>query len=300
MIHYYPKAFLDIFGMKIPTEPVALVLVFCLLFIYCRFGFRQFDRKNVDPGEFAKLAGVMVLFSLILGRLWFFIPRWRGFETLGDIFNPNSPGLISVGMLVGAMFGVLVYVFAIRRSGSAGMGWLQVAMLADVLAPVGALCVFVYRLVGCSLYGICTKGIETAVPWGLLWVKEGIVRHPVPFYLSLSGLGIFLLLRLFFSYIKKQETFFGKRFDGEVALWFGLLYCFNRFWIEFLRTGKEMFGHFNSVQWVCIIIFFMLVVVAVVAYRALVHYGLDSFRDYRRFVRKRGTTILRAYLANLK
>jgi len=131
---------------------------------------------------------------------------------------------------------------------------IEFAKLVDLLIPGAALAFFIYRLFGCSIYGDVV-GTPTNVFWALVW-PDGIVRHPTSFYMALSALFIFLILRLFFSYDKHSKTKFGKRLDGEVALWFLVFYCSTALIIEFFRYG-QLSDNLSNLQF--ILLFFIIV-----------------------------------------
>jgi len=79
----------------------------------------------------------------------------------------------------------------------------------------------------------------------------------------------------------KWWTHFGKRFDGEIALWFLLLYSFNRFWIEFLVIGRDVgaikYLGLSIVQWVCLVVFVIIFLIVVYCYYLLYS---RKIRDY--------------------
>ena len=122
-------------------------------------------------------------------------------------------------------------------------------------------------------------GKPTTSSVGLFFLKTGQIKHPTALYLSLSGLVIFLILRLFFSYEKTAKTRFGKRFDGEVGLWFLILYCFNRLFIEFTALGHSggvdiRYIGMSVVQWVCLIVIVMVIIRMVKSYSFLIKHKI--------------------------
>lgn len=99
----------------------------------------------------------------------------------------------------------------------------------DALAPAGLVFHALAR-VGCLLHGCC-YGTPTDLPWG---VEIGsVVRHPTPFYHTLSDL-------IFAGIVWK--LFKHKKFDGQLFLTGLSLHTLSRFLIEFLRVHQDLPG----------------------------------------------------------
>jgi phosphatidylglycerol:prolipoprotein diacylglycerol transferase len=87
-------------------------------------------------------------------------------------------------------------------------------------------------------------GVETSVPWAMY--IAGAYRHPTFLYESLWDLAGFLIL---FFVLRKRRTF-----DGELVLWYALLYSSGRIWVEGLRTDSLMWGPIRVAQLVSAIL----------------------------------------------
>ena len=76
---------------------------------------------------------------------------------------------------------------------------------------------------------------------------------------------------------------FGSRFNGEVALWFGFLYFFGRFWIEFFRSGRNVYFGLNIVQWVCLVLMGYVFLLIVINYSISIISGISNKKKFSEF-----------------
>ena len=145
--------------------------------------------------------------------------------------NPRALfwGLRSAGVFYGGLIAaILVNVWMVWRRGLPG--W----KLADISAPAIALAQSVGRI-GCFSAGCC-YGRVTDLPWAVTFtdpeannitgVPLGIPLHPSQLYMSVADLALFGVLVL----ISRR-----KRYDGQVFLWYILLYSVVRAALEFTR-----------------------------------------------------------------
>ena len=118
------------------------------------------------------------------------------------------------------------------------MRWyrLPIWKLFDLISPLLALGLFFGRI-GCFFAGCC-YGKETSLPWGVIFTNPNslarlnVPLHPTQLYDAANGLAIFLCL------IWKEKR---KAFDGQIFLFFLLLYSTTRFFIEMLRGDPRGF-----------------------------------------------------------
>jgi prolipoprotein diacylglyceryltransferase len=80
-------------------------------------------------------------------------------------------------------------------------------------------------------------GIETTVPWGFIFLRNGETapKHPTQIYEALAYLSIFILL--FGIYWKKR----GKHIEGSLISLAVILIFIARFFIEFLKEDQVAF-----------------------------------------------------------
>ena len=260
MIPYSPIEFYTLGFLKLPPEPAAMTLSFIAFIILVVHGLKK--RYGLEVKDYIRFFLIVLLSSLALGRLWFYIAKWKGPETLITLFDLSEGGLFSIGCILGGIIGILIASAVIAKRTKKSL-MAEFSRIADIVTPPAALVFFIYRILGCTPFG-CTKGTQVDLPWCFLW-PDGVCRHPVTVYLAISALAIFFILTSFFRKEKTAKTKFGKRFDGEVALWFLLLYSFNRFWIEFFVASRNMPNNLhlglNTVQWVCLVVFMWILIV---------------------------------------
>lgn len=143
-----------------------------------------------------------------------------------EILNVTN-GLAFYG---GLLVAVPVAVWYVRRR-ELGVG--RVADIAGVCIPLG----LVFGRLGCFLAGCC-HGRPTDMPWGVVFSDPaslarplGTPLHPTQLYSSAFALLLFGLM-----WIGYRRW---RRFDGQVFLWFVVLYSAGRFLIEFLRNDNR-------------------------------------------------------------
>lgn len=143
-----------------------------------------------------------------------------------EILNVTN-GLAFYG---GLLVVIPVAVWYVRRR---GLGVGRVADIAGVCIPLG----LVFGRLGCFLAGCC-HGKPTDIPWGVVFSDPaslarplGTPLHPTQLYSSAFALVLFGLM-----WIGYRRW---RRFDGQVFLWFVVLYSAGRFLIEFLRNDNR-------------------------------------------------------------
>ncbi len=237
-----------------------LYLGFCLSMWV---GARRMKQGGIT-GRHMLYIGTIALVGGILGGKILYAVQYRSAGPGGFA----GQGMVSFGGWALGIGGVLLY---LKLRG------LPVLRVSDMLAPSLAVGEAVGRI-GCFLNGCCYGDICT-MPWGASFPQEtGSVAvpfnqffdgldlasqtghqiiatypypalHPTQLYSTLAAAIIFLAL-LWWS---KR-----KRFDGEVALAFGLLYSASRFIIELwrndtpaLQTGLSMGQTFSALLFAC-------------------------------------------------
>jgi prolipoprotein diacylglyceryltransferase len=230
MLPYQSLRHLHFLGIK-GIEPIAIsigLIAFTLIYFYLSKG----EKNKLELRFFT----ILLSFAYLGGRIVFLIQTKRSFSL--------GPGVISWGMMIGGFIGILTYFLLFKKEDYAHI---NIAKEADKILIASAL-TFAIARIGCFLDGHLL-GTITTLPWGIF--KFGAVRHPIGIYLSLSALLIFVIL---FNKFPK------KKFHGELALWFLLIYCFNRFFIEFLAIGHlapavdPRYAGLLLIQWICLIV----------------------------------------------
>lgn len=228
----------------------------------------QFDKK------IAAFIFYIIIFSLFGGRIWFAIFDRRGWDVWYDVINPNVAGLTSFGMLIGGAIGIF---FAVRRIGIKKIS--NTVKIIDIVTFFLPIWIAIYR-VGCTLHGCCF-GKRTDVAWGMQYIGSEAVRHPTQIYSIINALLIFGILWFFFRKDKTKHTRLGKRFDGEVALWFLILYSIGRFTIDFFRwyPDAQYWWVLTIGQWTCAVIFIISLTMIIITYNAIRYLKIRSYTE---------------------
>lgn len=286
MIIYSPFRRYTFGSFQIGVESVACIVAFIIFIVLVVLALEK-KKAKMEVKEYFFFFFVVLFSALAGGRLWYYITHWKGPSSLITMFNLSKPGLVSLGVLAGGAIGLLIY--SLNRPKQSKENWqLELARFADVIAAPAALAFFIFRSIGCTIRGDI-KGTPTDVPWCFLWT-DGVCRHPVSVYLALSALLVYIALMVYFRREKTDKNKFGKRFDGEVILWFLLLYCFNRFWIEFLVVGKNVgaikYAGLSIIQWGCLVIIGYSFIALLANWYVNRRLGLNTLKQHHDFDRK--------------
>lgn len=185
-------------------------------------------RRGYDPNIILDLAMPLLLVSIVLCRVLYFLVypgNWRGFGEFLQIWNG---GLSFHGAIVGAL-GTLAY-FAWKRRVSFGT-------LCDLVAP-GVFVGYAIGRLGCFFNGCC-YGFPTNLPWAVRFHVEGnmdpnaftVPSHPAQLYSTALSLIFFFLL----WQMRRVPRF--TRFPGQLTLIFLSFYAVERFVVEIFRYG---------------------------------------------------------------
>lgn len=144
-------------------------------------------------------------------------------------------GFSMAGGIAGAIAAVEIYKRLTGLAGSTG-----IAFAAPFCATVA-----VGRL-GCFLAGLpdFTYGTPSALPWAVDF-GDGIARHPVQLYESLSMAAMLVLL---LAKLRARDPFWLANGFYIVVGWYGL----QRFVWEFLKPYATITGPFNLFHFVCL------------------------------------------------
>ena len=227
----FPELF-RIGNFPINTYGVFLALAFlCAILIAVKLA----ARDGLPKEKIYDLSLWMLLASLIGSKVLMFFtePEYRDHPLQLISLDFLRSGGVFYGGLIGA---VLTGYFLMRRY---NLPWWKTA---DACAPGIAVGNFFGRL-GCFSAGCCW-GKPTTLPWGVKFTELGheitgvpidVPLHPTQLYESFSMLIVFFFL----LWLHKH-----KRFNGQVILFYALLYSIIRFLIEFLRDDPrgDVFG----------------------------------------------------------
>ena len=202
---------------------------------------REAKRTGQNPDDYLDMLLYAVFFAIIGARLYYVIFKWDYYgHNLLQIFNLRQGGLAIYGGIIGAF--TTVYFFAKKRK-------LSFAQMLDTACPglaagqvIGRWGNFFNR----EAFGGYTDGLFamqlpvsavrsgeiTEQMWENLEVINGIEFiqvHPTFLYEGLWNVGVIIFLYLYRKH---------KKFQGELVLWYLVLYGVGRFWVESLRTDQ--------------------------------------------------------------
>jgi phosphatidylglycerol:prolipoprotein diacylglycerol transferase len=247
----------DIGPLTLHTYGVLLAIAF-LAGLYAAS--REAKRAGLDADRVTDLAVYVLIAGLVGAKLGLLIVEW-------DYYSKNLGELLSILQSGGVFYGGLLAAFPVawwytRRH--AMDGW----KAADALAPGVVLGQSIGRL-GCFAAGCCF-GKPTDAPWAVVFREIYAARqvgtpmdiplHPVQIYESIATFVIFLAL----VFVIAPR----KRFHGQVAFAYVMIYSAARFGLEYFRgdpaRGTVLGGLLSTSQGVALVL--MLAALAVLPY----------------------------------
>lgn len=227
----FPK--LGITGIEI--DPVAIrlgeieirwygILILLGLLTAVFFGMRKMKNFNHTVDDMLDLLIITVPCAIIGCRLYFCACKWEEYykdRPLEIITGITEGGLAFYGGLIGAVLAGLI-VMKVKKMNIPAILDLYITQfpIAQAIGRWG-------NFVNGEAYGG-----ETSLPWGMT-VADRVDAinpvHPTFLYESLWNIGVFIIL---YKHIDKR------RFNGENALLYLLLYGLGRVWIEGLRSDS--------------------------------------------------------------
>ncbi|HHW99463.1 MAG TPA: prolipoprotein diacylglyceryl transferase [Firmicutes bacterium] len=190
---------------------------------------QEIRRLGEDEDKFISLFMYVIPAAIVGARLYYVafsgMLTWYLRHPL-ELINTRHGGLAIHGGLIG---GFLVGWLFTRRHKINFRKW------ADVVAPS----VILGQAIGRwgNYFNQEAYGRETNLPWAMY--IDGAYRHPTFLYEFLWNL-------LVFAWLLRRRRH--KKFEGELVLWYFLLYSVGRFFIEGLRTDSLMLGPFRVAQ----------------------------------------------------
>ena len=250
----FPRLFtvdaFDLFGREVgplTLHTYGVLLAFAFLAGLWVAGW-QARKAGMNSAAIAYMAVYVLIAGLVGAKLLLLVVEWGHYSrNPRELFSLVQSGGVFYGGLIGAL--PVAWWYARRHSLS---GW----QTADVLAPAVVLGQAVGRI-GCFAAGCC-YGRPATVPWAVTFKDDyanrvvgtpiGVPLHPAQLYESLACLAIFGIL------IAVANR---KRFHGQVALLYVVLYAVARFVIEVFRgdtaRGAVFDGALSTSQFIAIL-----------------------------------------------
>lgn len=188
---------------------------------------KEAKRVGIDEDDVLNLALIAIPSGLLGARLYYVIFNWSYYsQNVSEILNFRGGGMAIHGALIGGILAGFIYT---KIKGIYFFKMADAVMLGIPLAQA------IGRW-GNYINGEAHGG-PTDLPWGIM--VDGMKVHPTFLYESIWDLGIFIFLWLF----RKN-----KKYEGQLAITYIILYSIGRFFIEGLRTDSLMIGPLRMAQ----------------------------------------------------
>ncbi len=202
------------------------VLIASAMILGILISYRRAPMYQLNPGSILDVCIWTLPIGVIGARLYYVLFNHSYYHSLSQILNIRNGGLAIHGGLIAGL--ITVYILTKCRH-------INLPDMLDLVFPVVALAQAIGRWG--NFFNEEAHGIETNLPWAV--IINGHHYHPTFLYESLWCLMLFFLL----SYIGSRRLF-----AGQVACLYGILYSFERFFVEWLRTDSLMIGPFRQAQ----------------------------------------------------
>ncbi len=183
---------------------------------------KEAKRLGENSERIADMAFYMVVAAILGSRVLHVMIEWRYFsENPFEIIKLWEGGLVFYGGFLGALLAGTLYIWKHK------LPFWRTADIFAVGIPLG----HAFGRMGCFLAGCCF-GLATDLPWAVEFTNPQSLAplyehlHPTQLYSSLSNLSIFAII----FFMRKK-----KRFEGQLALTYVVLYSITRSIIEFFR-----------------------------------------------------------------
>jgi len=200
---------------------------------------RFVKREHLPEGFLDSLTMYMIVGTVIgarLGHCLFYEPEFYLSNPL-EILKIWHGGLASHGAAIGIL--IALYLFARKQK----VPMIYVIDRVVITVAIGGAFIRLGNLFNSEIYGV-----ETTLPWGFIFVRNGEVhpKHPTQLYEALSYTAIFILL--YWLYLKAD----GKLRNGFIFGIFLVLLFGARFLIEYVKEPQVEFEKhmmLNMGQW---------------------------------------------------
>lgn len=201
-------------------------------------------RVGISEDDVLNLAICAIPCGVLGARLYYVIFNWSFYsQNPSQILNFRGGGMAIHGALIGGILAGFIYT-KIKK-----INFLKMADIALIGMPLAQ----AIGRWGNYINGEAHGG-PTDLPWGIM--VDGVKVHPTFLYESIWDLGIFIFLWCF----RKK-----KKYEGQLAITYLILYSIGRFFIEGLRTDSLMIGPLRMAQ----VISLVTIIVCVILHKIL-------------------------------
>ena len=188
---------------------------------------KEAERVGISEDDVLNLAIFAIPAGVLGARLYYVIFNWGFYsQNPSQILNFRGGGMAIHGALIGGILAGLIYT-KIKK--------IKFFKMADI-ALIGMPLAQAIGRWGNYINGEAHGG-PTNLPWGIM--VDGVKVHPTFLYESIWDFGIFIFLWMFRN---------KKKYEGQVAVYYIILYSLGRFFIEGLRTDSLMIGPLRMAQ----------------------------------------------------
>ena len=211
-----PVAF-TLFGLDIRWYAL---LICAGMILGSAIAYRRCPQRGIKPDDLLDTLLFSIPIGIVGARAWYVFFNRAYYHTFFDIINTRAGGLAIHGGLV---FGIITAYLVCRYK---KIGFLN---MIDTAIP----CVALAQAIGRwgNFFNSEAHGGPTDLPWGIM--VDGVKVHPTFLYESLWCLMLFFVL----SFIDKRKSF-----NGQTVCLYAMLYSFERFFVEELRTDSLLIG----------------------------------------------------------
>ncbi len=256
LLHIYGPLWIQSYGVMIAIGFIVLV--------FCTYN-HPLRKRLMSDIIYHNTLFIGLASGIIGGRL---LHAFAEPETLQghwiDILFPWVPGFYALGAIIGAIIGIVTYVW-----------WRKVPVLPvlDLAALYVPLMQSIARI-GCFAAGCCYGTPAYGLSWAITFTNPDAVAplnvplHPTQLYMSIGSLIIFILLRLAWPRLKSRA--------GSIVMLALMLENISRFVMDFWRADRHLapltFGNstvtLSHAQWLAIPVFLVAMVGFVVIWRS--------------------------------
>lgn len=199
---------------------------------------REASLRGMPPAKISNLCMITFIFSILGARIMYVVNNFSYYRKEPiEILMIHHGGLMYHGGFIAGFLSIWYY---LRRT---KLPFFSVMDTIAIYLPLGQ----AIGRIGCLLNGCCF-GKESTLPWAIVLLDESTTRHPTQAYASLSGIAMFIILRL----ISQRYSLY----RGTIFSLYLILYPISRIIIEEFRADlPEVWLGFSITQWISVGIF---------------------------------------------
>jgi len=273
---FSPVAF-DLVGIKVHWYGIMYAMALIVAILMAHYIVKK-DKMNITTDvldNYIWWAEIGVILGARLGYILFYDAHTSYYLTHPwQIFNPFMNGTfvgISGMSYHGALAGFIIATFWFCKKHKVSF-W-QISDIAAIAVPLG----YIFGRIG-NFINQELVGRATDVPWGI--IVHGQLKHPSQLYEAfLEGLVIFVIIYFYRNY---------KKFDGELAILYVILYSIMRIIAENYREPDIQLGFLLGTSWltmgIAVSLFFVFLGIFLYFYRMNSTKSKDS-KAYRKKIK---------------